>query len=433
MSNANEPMVFQEMTWEEIDAAARADTPIVIPIGATEQHGRHLPVCTDWVIPDRILREAGRRHTMIVGPFLPFGYRSRPGSGGGQHFPGTVSLRATTFMSVIEDVLSELKRCGFRNIVLYNWHFENSGFVYEPAFLVSENNPELKIVVIEDVNPDYSPERVKAIWPEGFPGLALEHAAVNEASLWMYQVGGSSAAVRPAPRVMCRTARFRRTVRPGGSTVRNRAVPSVKNPRLRRNGTRRNFPYTASWEVANVPCSWARVKLCRPLPSCSNNASPIKSTNRANVSMSSKLRPRYSANTCAKNRGSNTYAHNDSVASAKGKRCRVSRAYASTGVASSPTAIILVLQISDLPRLILLPRVHSSEARPCLFGGGHIPLEISRHDHFGHFRGKERPVLTERLDRRDEIPTSIRFQHIPARASLKHFSYDLLRLMNGQE
>jgi creatinine amidohydrolase len=181
-----DPLVFQEMTWEEIDAAARADIPIVIPIGATEQHGRHLPVCTDWVIPDRITREAGRRRSMVVGPFLPFGYRSRPGSGGGQHFPGTVSLRATTFMSVIEDVLSELKRCGFRNIVLYNWHFENSGFVYEPAFLVSERSPELKIVVVEDVNPEFTPERVKTIWPKGFPGLALEHAAVIETSLWMH-------------------------------------------------------------------------------------------------------------------------------------------------------------------------------------------------------------------------------------------------------
>jgi creatinine amidohydrolase len=174
------------MTWEEIDAAARADTPIVIPIGATEQHGHHLPVCTDWVIPDRIVRDAARQRNLIVGPFLPFGYRSRPGSGGGQHFPGTVSLRATTFMSVLEDVLSELKRCGFRKIVLYNWHFENSGFVYEPAFLVSEHSPELKIVVVEDVNPDFTPERVKAIWPEGFPGLALEHAAVIETSLWMH-------------------------------------------------------------------------------------------------------------------------------------------------------------------------------------------------------------------------------------------------------
>jgi creatinine amidohydrolase len=168
--------VFQQMTWEEIAAAAHAGTPIAIPIGATEQHGRHLPVCTDWVLPQWILREAGRRRDLIVGPFLPFRYRSRPGSGGGQHFPGTVSLRATTFMSVLEDVLSELKRCGFRHILLYNWHYENSGFVYEPAYLVSENNPELKIVVIEDVNPEFTPELASASWPEAFPGRALEHA-----------------------------------------------------------------------------------------------------------------------------------------------------------------------------------------------------------------------------------------------------------------
>jgi creatinine amidohydrolase len=180
------PNVFGHMTWDEIAAAASTDTPIVIPIGATEQHGPHLPVCTDWVLPQHIASEAGRVRRLIVGPFLPFGYRSRPGSGGGQHFPGTVSLRATTFMSVLQDVLSELKRCGFRNIVVYNWHFENMGFVYEPAYLVSEQNPELKIVVIEDPMPDFTPERQKAIWPDGFPGLALEHAAVIETSLWMF-------------------------------------------------------------------------------------------------------------------------------------------------------------------------------------------------------------------------------------------------------
>jgi creatinine amidohydrolase len=174
------------MTWEEIATAARADTPIVIPVGATEQHGRHLPVCTDWVLPEWIIGEAGRVRDLVVGPFIPFGYRSRPGSGGGQHFPGTISLRATTFMSVLEDVLSELKRTGFRNIALYNWHFENAGFVYEPAYLVSEQNPELKIVVIEDVFPEFTEDRRRLIWPGEFPGLALEHAAVIETSLWMH-------------------------------------------------------------------------------------------------------------------------------------------------------------------------------------------------------------------------------------------------------
>lgn len=181
-----DPTVFHEMTWQQIDAAARANLPIVIPIGATEQHGHHLPVGTDWVIPERIVREASRQRNLIVGPFIPFGYRSRPGSGGGQHFPGTVSLRATTFMSVLEDVLGEIARSGFRNIVLYNWHFENSNFVYEPAFLVSERNPDLKIVVIEDVNPDFTQEQLDAIWPDEFPGLALEHAAVIETSLWLH-------------------------------------------------------------------------------------------------------------------------------------------------------------------------------------------------------------------------------------------------------
>ena len=199
MTAHSAPRVYRHMTWEEIAAAAQADTPIVIPVGATEQHGRHLPVCTDWVLPERVIDEASRVRDLIVGPFIPFGYRSRPGSGGGQHFPGTVSLRATTFMSVLEDVLTELKRTGFRSIALYNWHFENSGFVYEPAYLVSEQNPELKIVVIEDVFPEFTAERRTVIWPDEFPGLALEHAAVIETSLWMHFDPAAVRADRMAP------------------------------------------------------------------------------------------------------------------------------------------------------------------------------------------------------------------------------------------
>ncbi len=199
MTNPSSPRLFRDMTWSEIADAARADMPIVVPIGSTEQHGHHLPVCTDWVIPERILETASRRSDLIVGPFVPFGYRSRPGSGGGQHFPGTVSLRATTFINLLEDILSELWRCGFRNIVLYNWHYENSGFVYEPAYLVAEQHPELKIVVIEDANPDFTEDRQRIIWPDGFPGLALEHAAVIETSLLMYHQPSAVRHDRMAP------------------------------------------------------------------------------------------------------------------------------------------------------------------------------------------------------------------------------------------
>jgi creatinine amidohydrolase len=178
--------IYPWMTWPEIAAEAAADSTIAIAIGSTEQHGPHLPVCTDWVVPTRILQLASKERHFVVGPTISFGYRSRPGSGGGQHFPGTVSLRATTLMAIIEDVLSELIRAGFRKIVIYNWHFENVGFVYEPAALVSERHPDVKIVVLEDALPSLTPEEQAELWPEGFPGLALEHAAVIETSLWLY-------------------------------------------------------------------------------------------------------------------------------------------------------------------------------------------------------------------------------------------------------
>ena len=129
--------IYQWMTWEEIAHEAAAGSPVVIPIGATEQHGPHLPVRRTGS-SGRSVRLASAVRRIVAGPSLNFGYRSRPASGGGQNFPGTLSLRATTFMAVIEDVLGELIRTGFRNIVLYNWHFENANFVYEPAFLVSE-------------------------------------------------------------------------------------------------------------------------------------------------------------------------------------------------------------------------------------------------------------------------------------------------------
>lgn len=177
---------YEWMTWQEIAEEARRDTPVVISVGATEQHGPHLPVSADWAIPQALLRLAATERHFVVGPALRLGYRSRPGSGGGQHFPGTLSLRATTLMAVLEDVLNELVRAGFTRIVVYNWHFENAGFVYEPAFLVSGRHPQVKIVVVEQGLPQFSEEDLAELFPDGFPGLELEHASLIETSLFAY-------------------------------------------------------------------------------------------------------------------------------------------------------------------------------------------------------------------------------------------------------
>jgi creatinine amidohydrolase len=199
MGVATYSRVYDEMTWEEIAQAAAQHVPVLIPIGATEQHGPHLPVSTDWVLPREILRVASQQRRIIAGPAVTFGYKSRPASGGGQGFPGTISLRATTLMALITDVLTELIRAGFRNFVLYNWHYENSNFVYEPAYLVGNQFPDAKIVVVESAIPEFSPEVTEVLWPQGFPGLAQEHAALIETSLWMWHQESAVRAERMRP------------------------------------------------------------------------------------------------------------------------------------------------------------------------------------------------------------------------------------------
>jgi len=64
---------YEWMTWPEIAAAAAADAPVVIAVGSTEQHGPHLPVSADWVVPQALLRLAAAKRpfhtqTNAVGP-----------------------------------------------------------------------------------------------------------------------------------------------------------------------------------------------------------------------------------------------------------------------------------------------------------------------------------------------------------------------------
>lgn len=87
--------LMEDMTWEEVRDAAAAELPVVLPVGSTEQHGPHLPLSTDCIIPVGIALRASADLPLIVAPPIRYGAKSRALSGGGETFPGTVSLRAT--------------------------------------------------------------------------------------------------------------------------------------------------------------------------------------------------------------------------------------------------------------------------------------------------------------------------------------------------
>ncbi|WP_289139814.1 creatininase [uncultured Brevibacillus sp.] len=177
-----------EMTWAEVDHAIKDDMGIMLPVGSVEQHGLHLPLSVDFLIPTELCLEIADQVNMLVAPPITYGTHSRPLSGGGQTFVGTTSIRAITFINQVEDIIREFIRQGFKKIVLFNWHMENSHFLYEAAFTATDRgtNKDVKVLVMETPFSSFDEETMDFLYPDGFPGWGLEHAAMFETSIMMH-------------------------------------------------------------------------------------------------------------------------------------------------------------------------------------------------------------------------------------------------------
>jgi creatinine amidohydrolase len=179
---------IDSLTWPEVRDAIARNAGVIVPVGATEQHGFHLPTGTDVILPTELARAVADPLGFLVTPPLVYGCRSRPLSGGGQSFPGTISLSARTFMSVLEDVLSELLRQGFRRIAVLNWHMENTNFTYEAAALAVERVrlDDARVMVHDDPAGTPSEATMEELFHGEFPGWDAEHAAIFETSLMLH-------------------------------------------------------------------------------------------------------------------------------------------------------------------------------------------------------------------------------------------------------
>jgi creatinine amidohydrolase len=181
--------LMAEMSWPEIRVAAGAGAVALWSVGSTEQHGPHLPVSVDHLLPVELSLRVARHVHVVIPPPQPFGNRSKALSGGGQGFPGTTSLRAGTLIRVVRDVVGELGRSGFERIALLNWHAENVNLLYEGVELAREARmlERSGIMVIDRVWNAFGPGELDFLFDDagGFPGWDAEHAAIVETSLML--------------------------------------------------------------------------------------------------------------------------------------------------------------------------------------------------------------------------------------------------------
>ncbi|MBN2741194.1 MAG: creatininase [Rhodobacteraceae bacterium] len=180
---------YAELAWPDVEARIAAGAPVFLPLGATEQHGRHMALNVDVVIPTAIAARAAAELGGLVLPTVAYGNRSQPKTGGGPGFPGTLNLSAHTFSLIVRDVICELFRQNVRKIVTVNGHYENIGPTIEGIELALDaigRDRAADLVILRVDHWDMvRPETMDRIFPDGFPGIELEHASVLETSMMM--------------------------------------------------------------------------------------------------------------------------------------------------------------------------------------------------------------------------------------------------------
>ena len=124
-------VLLETMTSPEVGEAIEANVPLLLPVGAVEQHGPHLPLGTDGFIPHELAKRVAAAGRAIVAPPIFYGAWSRPRTGGGRHFPGSVGLPGQTLEAVVSGLVADWMRQGFRRVAVLNGHFENSWTLLE--------------------------------------------------------------------------------------------------------------------------------------------------------------------------------------------------------------------------------------------------------------------------------------------------------------
>jgi creatinine amidohydrolase len=140
-----EPLRVAHLTRDDFAAAVAGGRWLLLPFGAIEQHGPHLPLATDLLAAEHVCAAVAERVGGLVAPGVPYGICRTM-----RHFPGTVSLSRVTFQTLVREIVGEYVRHGARKLVLYSGHAEPAQLeaLREGVAPVVDAEPALIVLVI---------------------------------------------------------------------------------------------------------------------------------------------------------------------------------------------------------------------------------------------------------------------------------------------
>ena len=181
-AKVSEKYVYADLTWPEINEAVEMDKVILLPVGSTEQHGLHLPLDVDNLLPTSVCLEAGKRapEKILVAPNIPYGYNAHT-----MDFPGTIHVAWDHFINYCTSVCNSFAYHGFKRIVIVDGHGSNEPLL---EFVGRRTILETDALVASFMwlnllrkDPEFLPSVRESVFPGG-----CGHAGELETSVYLY-------------------------------------------------------------------------------------------------------------------------------------------------------------------------------------------------------------------------------------------------------
>ncbi len=170
-------MEMSRMRAPEVAASISRRAVAIVPVGSTEQHGPHLPVCTDSRIVYHVAVEAAKITEDVVTPGILIGYNQKELS-----FAGTISLQLDTLSSVLYDVGKSLIKTGFETVLFLNGHGWNKPSMSTAVHKLAEDTTAICAAAsYYDLIADVAASIRKSEFPGG-----MSHAGEFETSIALH-------------------------------------------------------------------------------------------------------------------------------------------------------------------------------------------------------------------------------------------------------
>lgn len=171
-------ILYDELTWPEINEAVEAGKVLLLPIGSTEQHGHHLPLDVDNFLARSVCLAAARRvpRLALVMPTIPYGYNEHA-----LDFPGTIHVTYHHFIEYCLDVCKSALHAGFDRLVIIDGHGSNEHLC---EFIARRATLETDALVASTIWTHLTAQEFERVRESGPGGAA--HACELETSAYLY-------------------------------------------------------------------------------------------------------------------------------------------------------------------------------------------------------------------------------------------------------